>query len=192
MLQSGEIQPLVGSIVGLMGEMGVVNKKSADEFVQKSNAFLSQFAGRTGITKLNSTQIFSGMPPIKIQMVALFRAWDNPQEEVENPFAKLMSWALPQELADDGTFLKSFFDWMRGATDWKDAVMPSRTPTVIGFEYKRRVFMPMVIESIGMPLNSGVNGDGRFVEMAVPMTLCSLAALDRNDWLRTNRGAVSN
>jgi hypothetical protein len=46
---------------------------------------LRNAAGRTGITKLNSTQIFSGMPPVKFSFTAHFRALTDPQSEVRDP-----------------------------------------------------------------------------------------------------------
>jgi len=96
MLQSGALQPIVDSVMG---------KAKDGSAQQKSNSFLSQFEGRTGITKLNSTQVFNGMPPVKIQVAAMFRAWRNPAVEVEAPFDKLMEWALPIELSKDGSVL---------------------------------------------------------------------------------------
>ena len=60
--------------------------------------------------------------------------------------------------------------------------MPSKSPNKISFRYKNRTFAPMVIESIGMPLQSPIDSSGNFVELLVPMTLCSLTALDRDDW----------
>ena len=64
---------------------------------------------------------------------------------------------------------------------------PSIAPAKIAMQYKGRTFSPLVIESIGMPLSSPVNKDGLYVELAVPMTLCSLTAIDREDWSRSER-----
>jgi len=61
--------------------------------------------GQTGITKLNSRQVFSGLPPIKIPITMYFRAWANAQDEVERPINQLFEWALPQELADESAYL---------------------------------------------------------------------------------------
>jgi hypothetical protein len=36
---------------------------------------------------------------MKIQVNALFRAWDDPAREVEAPVEKLIQWALPVELS---------------------------------------------------------------------------------------------
>jgi hypothetical protein len=176
MLQSGALQPLV-TMLG-----GQNDSEKAASAQQNSNKFLSQFEGRTGITKLNSTQVFTGMPPAKIQVTALFRAWKNPLAEVETPFEKLMAWALPVKLSPDGTFLERGVKAAKGGLQAIDVLMPSKSPIRIAMQYKGRTFSPLVIESIGMPLSSPVDVSGRFVELAVPMTLCTLTALDRDDW----------
>lgn len=179
MLQSGALQPLV-TMLG--GQNDPAKAASAQG---ESNKFLSQFEGRTGITKLNSTQVFTGMQPVKIQVTALFRAWANPLKEVETPFDKLMAWALPVKLSPDGTFLERGVKTVSGDLQAIDVLMPSKAPTRIAMQYKGRTFSPLVIESIGMPLGSPVNAGGAFVELAVPMTLCTLTALDRDDWAGT-------
>lgn len=180
MLQSGALQPLADALLGN-------NKK--DEVQQgaqdRSDKFLTQFEGRTGITKLNSTQVFNGMPPVKITVTALLRAWRDSASEVEALFNKLMSWALPVELSKDGTMLARMANTARGNMSYVEALMPSRSPTMIAMRYKNRLFSPLVIESIGMPLNSPVDRNGRFVQLAVPMTLCTLTAIDRKDWAAT-------
>lgn len=173
MLQSGALQPIIDAVMGKAKE-GAAQKKS--------NEFLSQFEGRTGITKLNSTQVFNGMPPIKIQVTALFRAWRSAATEVEAPFNKLMEWALPIELSKDGSVLARAAETAKGDMGYVEALMPSKSPTRIAMKYKGRTYSPLVIESIGMPLSSPVDANGRYVELAVPMTLCTLTAIDRKDW----------
>jgi hypothetical protein len=173
MLQSGALQPIVDSVMGKPKEGGAQ---------QKSNEFLSQFEGRTGITKLNSTQVFNGMPPVKIQVTALLRAWRDTAGEVEAPFNKLMEWALPIELSQDGSVLARAAETAKGEMGYVEALMPSKSPTRIAMKYKGRIYSPLVIESIGMPMSSPVDKSGRYVELAVPMTLCTLTAIDRKDW----------
>lgn len=182
MLSSGALQPIVDSL-----QRGNNKPGDAQAAQSKSAAFLKQFEGRTGITQLNSTQVFSGMPPVKIQVVALFRAWQDPGKEVVEPVEKLMEWALPVELAADGSVLSRLVDTLRGNRDAIEVLMPSRSPVRIAMKYKGRTYCPMVIESIGQPLDAPINKDGLYVEQLIPMTLCSLTALDRKLWagLRT-------
>lgn len=66
MLSSGRFQPVIEAA------MGAKNNAADASAAQKKSADFSQFEGRTGITRLNSTQAFAGMPPMKIQN-ALFR-----------------------------------------------------------------------------------------------------------------------
>lgn len=176
MLQSGVLQPIVeaASMGGAGADGAAAQKKSGD--------FLKQFEGRTGITLLNSTQVFSGMQPVKFQVVAVFRAWSDPASEVEAPVAKLMEWALPVELSKDGSVLARLAKTAKGEIGFIEALMPSRAPVRIAMKYKGRTYFPLVIESIGQPLNSPVDRNGRFVEQLIPMTLCTLTALDRGIW----------
>jgi hypothetical protein len=183
MLQSGTLQPVIDALTPFKSDKQTSGKYEAD------SGTLRQFEGRTGITKLNSTQVFNGMPPVKITVTALFRAWENAAREVEAPFNKLMEWALPVHLDADSTILSRAAEAVKGSRDWVDALMPSQSPVKIAMQYKRRVYSPLVIESIGMPLNSPVDANGRFVQLAVPMTLCTLTALDRKDW--SNSAVVS-
>lgn len=141
---------------------------------------LSSFAGKSGVTKLNSTQVFTGMPPVKFQVTALFRAWKDPGEEVEEPFSQLVQWALPKQLSPDGTLIQI----MNGE------IMATFIPSCIQMTYKGRTYGPLVIESISQPLNSPVDGNGNFVELLVQMSICSLSAIDRKDWLDWHRAAA--
>lgn len=183
MLQSGALQPIVDSLNPF------ANKKSASDpqAQQQAETFLKQFEGRTGITKLNSTQVFNGMPPVKITVTVLFRAWRDAANEVEAPFNKLMEWALPIELAKDGSLLSRAAETVKGTMGYVEALLPSKSPTRIAMKYKGNLYSPLVIESIGMPMNSPVDANGRYVELLVPMTLCTLTALDRADWKQVSK-----
>ena len=149
---------------------------------------VGMFEGRTGITKLNSTQIFYGMPPVKIQCTAVFRAYADAMSEVEEPFNQLMSWALPVELAKDmGSGIADAYRSVAGGNGMSgqqaiNVVLPSSAPTPIAMLYKGRTFKPLVIEQISQPLASPIDKDGQFMQLVVPMTLCSLTAIDRKDW----------
>jgi len=177
MLQSGVLQPIVDAFTSGKG-----SASDASAAQKKSGDFLRQFEGRTGITKLNSTQVFSGMPPVKIQVVALFRAWNDPASEVMAPVDKLMEWALPVELSADGSILARAAKTARGEMGFIEALLPSRAPVRIAMQYKGRTYSPLVIESIGQPMDAQVDRNGRYVEQLIPMTLCTLTALDRQTW----------
>jgi hypothetical protein len=173
MLQSGTLQPLVDA---------VINGKSAQSAQNQSSEFLKQFEGKTGITKLNSTQVFNGLPPLKFQVTALFRAWRDTVSEVEVPLNQLMDWALPQELASDSTILSRAADAARGKIGAIDALLPSKAPAMIAMKYKNRTYAPLVIESIGIPLSSPIDVNGNFIELSLPMTIATLTSIDKTDW----------
>jgi hypothetical protein len=102
-----------------------------------------------------------------------------------------MKWALPVELSKNGTIANSLsavnnaIDNGLTAKNTMEAVLPSLAPVFIGLTYKTRTYAPLVIESIGLPLSSPITKDGAYVELLIPMTLCSLAAWDRADYLKT-------
>ncbi|SET41650.1 hypothetical protein SAMN05216326_12576 [Nitrosomonas marina] len=184
MLQSGALQPIIDAVAGFAGDgssEGLL-RGIATNAQQESNRFIRQFEGRTGITKLNSTQVFNGMPPVKFQVTALFRAWRDPYAEVEAPFEKLMSWSLPVKLSPDGSILARSVNSARGETGFIDALVPSIAPVLVALRYKKRTYAPLVIESVTDPISSPIDVEGRFIEKAVPMTLATLTAIDRDDW----------
>lgn len=194
MLQSGALQPALNSLIGAGGVLAeAVGVKGAPDAAarlsQKAAASTREFEGRTGITRLNSMQVFSGMPPIRISVTALFRAWSDPAGEVESPFNQLMAWALPQKLSELGPILSRAADYVAGKdVSAADVLAPSLAPTKIAMTYKGKTYAPLVIESIGQPISSPVDSNGRFVELLVPMTLCTLTALDSADWQRIEAG----
>ena len=176
MLQTGSLQPLIGAVTG-NATTGL-----AGDVKNGASGVVGSFEGRTGITKMNSTQVFSAMQPIKVTGTLVLRAWRDPDAEVEAPLAKLMEWALPQYLSADGSVLARAIDAGGGGMSTVEALMPSKAPVVVSMRYKARLFKDMVIESIGLPLDSPINARGRFVSLRLPITLCSLTAIDRDDW----------
>ena len=173
MLLSGALQPVVDAL-NIKGVVSDSTKSNAD-------SLLKQFEGRTGITKLNSTQVFSGSAGAKIQVTVLFRAYRNAVNEVETPFNQLMAWALPVELAGNSTLLSRAIA-AKGIDDVVDVLLPSKSPVMIAMQYKNRTFSPLVIESIGYPITSPIEKNGNYVELSVPLTLSTLTAIGRDDW----------
>lgn len=187
MLQSGALQPVMAAL-GLGSEDGKAQDKSGG-MGAKAQEFAKAAEGRTGITKLNSVQIFVGMTPVKFSVSALFRAWLDPASEVEAPFTQLMNWALPIELSEDGALVQGI-NAVKGNNTWLDVLMPSKAPTMIAMQYKGRTYSPLVIEGITDPLDSSIDGYGRFTQKLVPLQLSSLAAWDRKDWANTRKVAL--
>jgi hypothetical protein len=164
LLQSGQLDPTAKTIDKLSGT--------------DVSPLLPELEGKTSVTKLNSTQVFNGMPPVKIPVTALFRAWKNPQQEVEAGLNQLMTWALPVMLAGDSTVISR----AGGGAGAVGTLLPSQVPVFIAMKYKNRTYKPLVIESISAPISSSVDKNGKFTELAVQMQLATLTAIDGKDW----------
>lgn len=180
MVQSGAI----GSVMNALRDSGSVTEGGTVDGLLNNkdiNDLSSEFRGATGITKLNSTQIFSGMNPIKISMSVKFRAYYSAYEEVELPYRQLLEWALPEELASDGVLSNLIRSNPGNVEEFLKAMLPSRAPALVGFQYKNRTYEPMVIESISEPMDSPIDATGDYTELLVPMTISTLTALDRHD-----------
>lgn len=178
MAQSGSFKGILQAVGGHIPEGFVQTKEFVDDLTKASEGLV----GKSGVTKLNAMQIYGGSPPLKIQITAFLRAFKDPFKEVEAPLKQLHEWTLPRYLAPDSPaaeFIKSGFDVL--------ALMPSDTPTIVGFIYKSRIFQPCVIESVSDPLDSPIDRHGNRISASVQITLTSLTALDRHDWKKTYR-----
>lgn len=168
--QSGALAALVSQFKDFLGRNG-----AGDNAVTDAASKLQGLEGRTSVTKLSSRQVYSGSPPMKIQMTAHFRALFDPLNEVERPINELMSWFLPQELAEDGLVLTL-------ANGGAPSLYPSRIPRYIGMRYADTLFEPMVLEAMPLPLTGPRDKNGRLIQASIQLTLASLTSLDANDW----------
>lgn len=177
MLQSGSLSPTLQAMASAAG-VDSNNTSAVSEFLSKAN-------GRTGITKLNSTQIFTGMPPVKMSLTLHFRALKDPVAEVREPIMKLKEWAAPQLLAGDGLLAGG----IRNGADQSliETIFPSITPQIIAMKYGDMTYEPMVIESISEPFTNPRSSDGVMLSCSVQITLSTLTALDRRDIRNTIR-----
>lgn len=175
LLQTGALAPLgmlwdqfIKNIPETVLEKYGINRQGAA-------SALKALEGRSSVTKLNSTQVFNGLPPMKISFTAHFRAENNPLEEVEHPLNQLIEWALPKSIVDDGILAQA-------AKGNAQSLWPSETPTIIGMQYAGRSFQPLVIESAPYPLSAPRDPEGRMLSAQVPIVVASLAAWDARDW----------
>lgn len=168
MLQSGALNATLQAISDLIG----VKVSGMDEA-------MSSVVGRTGITKLNSTQVFNGMPPVKITLTMHFRALSDPVKEVQRPIQQIEEWAVPQHLAADGLIANA----AKGGTDQGLGAVayPSVSPQIIGMQYGDMTLLPLVIESVGKPITAPRSEKGVMLSAMLPVTLATLTALDRRD-----------
>lgn len=193
LIQSGALLPLqdrAGESTKVVGNVAPQLQRAIDSVGSGTDSFgitgtqssLRDLRGVSGVTKINSTQIFSGMAPAKFSMTLLFRAWRDAYKEVEEPLRQLQKWAVPIDLAEQGAIVGNLSgEFGNLALLDISRLLPSRAPTLIAMRYGNTTFQKLVIESIEEPITSPRGKDGFYTEIAVPITLATLTALDRDD-----------
>lgn len=179
MIQSGQMGIVANALQagGFANEPGTLSNSLAESAKRAS----TKLVGKTGITKLNSRQVFSGMPPVKLNFTLHFRAMSDPQSEVEIPYCRLLEMALPKKLAEDGSLAEAI-KTNGGAVDKVlTALFPSDAPTMVGMIYAGKRYSPMVIEHLSNHIDIPIDTDGYTLHRAVQVSLSTLAALDRQD-----------
>jgi len=169
LLQAGGFSSMLSALQKLLpkGALDTVSEK------------VRSMEGRTSFTKLNSTQVFNGMAPIKLSVTAHFRSYENSNKEVREPMNQLMAWALPKKLAQDGPASEA----LGGNLE----VFPSEVPQIIGMKYGDMLWAPLVIESMPYPLTGPRDVRGALSHASLTMQLATLTALDREDWTSARR-----
>jgi hypothetical protein len=175
---SGLLQ--AGGFSSIMAQLQKLMPAGSMDGVAKT---VSGLEGRSNLTKLNSTQIFNGMPPIKISVTAHFRAYRDPVLEVRQPMDQLMAWAVPKKIAPDGPIAE--------AVQGNISVFQSEVPQIIGMKYADMLWAPLVIESIPYPLTGPRDSSGVMTHASMALQLATLTALDEPDWraIRTSSAA---
>jgi hypothetical protein len=181
-LQTGVLDSYIEPILG---------KGSGDSLLSRLSSSLSEVSregqGRSGMTKLNSTQVFTGAAPIKFPITLHFRAFDNPEREVHAPIDQLARWTLARELSVSGSIVSAIQNLSQGQGVLK-ALLPSLAPQMVALRYGRYTFAPLVIESMSHPITGPRTSDGALLNVSVQVALASLTALDQNDWARALNG----
>lgn len=196
-LQSGMITQAVESISAATS--GGDEAKSG--FMSKLSEFLQQGEGRTGITKLNSTQVFTGNEPLKLDGTLAFRAYADPLSEVTQPITALWKMALPKSLADGDTIANNAVDMVSmiggmlngtqsGSTETVvKAIFPSEAPGYVAVKYRGKTYAPMVIESISQPLVNPTSALGD-VYATVQISLGTHRSWDAKDIENSGQSAL--
>jgi hypothetical protein len=181
LVQSGSI----GSLANLLGkgsEDGIRSRLS-----QEITEFSQAAQGRSGMTKLNSTQVFTGAAPVKIPLTLHFRAFSDPIAEVRAPIDQLARWTLARQLAANGSIVQAIQNFTAGQGFLK-SLLPSQAPQMVGLRFGGYAFSPLVIESMTHPLTVPRSSAGDPLHVTVQITLATLTALDQEDWARARRG----
>lgn len=147
--------------------------------IDQTKAQLKTLEGKTAVTKLNSTQVFTGMPPMRVNVTAHFRALWNATNEVEKPMQQLMAWAQPKKLATQG-LVGNALDSSQNL-GWS-TLYPSDAPQIIGMSYANMDIRPLVIETIPYPLTGPRDSNGNLLSGTMTLALATLTALDKDDW----------
>jgi hypothetical protein len=179
--QSGDLMNLTAKLsekapAGLLQALGVD--------VQSVLGTMAAMQGRSGITKINSRQTYSGSAPVKIPLTLKFRAFSEPKLEVEDPVQQLFLWALPQSIA--GGSLASAALSNNGNSGILENLLPSKMPTLLRLELGwgdgRRSYSPVVIESVSHPIKTPRGVNGEMLNVDVRLQLATLTAMDVADW----------
>lgn len=181
MLQSGTLLNYATTLLGKGDAGGIVDRLRTE--VQD---FASEGVGRSGMTKLNSTQVFTGAAPVKIPLTLHFRAFDDPKREVQDPIDQLAQWTLARQLAANGSLVQAIENFSAGQGFLK-SLLPSVAPQMIGLRYAGYLLSPLVIETMSRPLTVPRTKDGEPLHMQVQLVLASLTALDSDDWARARQ-----
>jgi len=180
MLQSGSLVPVINALQAINplkdGSIGSALDASSD----KLKAAVRELEGRTGLTKLNSRQVFAGMPPVRMNFAMEFRATHDAVKEVEAPLQRLLEWVFPQELAEDG-ILSEVLQTARDLDSFIKAMFPSLAPKLLALTYAGKTYAPMVVESISYPLDAPKDSKGNMIAVTVQVNMATLTALDRAD-----------
>jgi hypothetical protein len=183
MLQSG------GFDAALKALAAAVPDGAARKAVESLQSSLDGLRGKSAVTKLNSVQIFTGMPPMKISVTAHFRATSNAKTEVQSPLAQLMEWTLPKKLSESGVVTKV----LQGGPDGiAKTLYSSEAPQIIAMQFADTLFMPIVIESMGHPLTGPRGSDGLMISAQTTLSILEkgIYPMILFPYLRTRRLAV--
>lgn len=205
MLQTGQFATVINALQTVLPDsVNEVTGGLADEMANKARDASRALEGRTGITKLNSRQVFSGMTPIKIVLTLHLRAIRDPEREIYEQYQRLLRWSLPQQLAEDGmlssiirgggnvstavagaaqdgTRAGAMQALRQSGSETIKALFPSLAPRMVAFIYGGQVIKPMVVESLSNPLDGPRYRNGKFTYLPVQLTLATLTALDQSD-----------
>lgn len=168
----------------LLGLLGVSQESEAGGFVDKISSLASIPSGKSSITKMNSRQIYTGHAPLKITCTLLFRAWQDPQSEVIAPFNALLKMAYPNKMAEN------LASAAKNAQDKSlSSLFPSDAPLRVLMTYKGETFPPLVIESIGKPLDAPYSPMGD-IWLEVPVSFSTYQSMDAQDFQKAQKGAI--
>jgi hypothetical protein len=85
---------------------------------------------------------------------------------VEAPIEQLMRWVFPRHLERDSSILSRGIKTATGEKTGVDVLLPSEIPAMIAMKYKRRVYKPLGIKLIRLPLSPPIDREGKFIALS--------------------------
>lgn len=199
-LQSGQTEQVTQLLASKMEEYGGAAGESVAGIVRPLAEVMGAAEGRSGITKLNSRQVFVGHEPIKFELTLAFRAYQDPVAEVTKPIKALWAMGYPAQMAEDmitaavqsteeaaNTGVTSTTEGMKKLVE---TLFPTIAPTYVALTYKGETYKPLVIESISRPLLNPYSSFGD-VYATVQISLGTHRSWDQKDLQNIGHSAVN-
>lgn len=196
LVQSGEFVSSLGNIAnsaessnGLIGvaanALAKVGEVTGFSNVLKSvgNA-IESVAGKTNLTKVNSTLIFNSTQGVRMSLTLHLRAWEDAKKEVEEPISWLEKWSLPASLSTKG-IAQNVANSVSKNDSLTEGVFgglfPSTVPPFIAITHAGRTYLPFLIESISTQLVTERDSNMNRLAVTVTITIVSRTAWDATD-----------
>jgi hypothetical protein len=125
--------------------------------------------GLTTVSSFNSTQAWSGNAPMTFNIVMIFKAYDDPKNEVNNAIMALEEMASPE---------------------LNNSLVGGRTPQSVTLNIGRtNIYTDIVIESVSSELDAPKTKEGYFLENTVTLTLTAKNVINRSKIKSTFKGS---
>jgi hypothetical protein len=158
----------------------------AGEYADKWKA-LEKFKGRTLITKASTTQVWAGVAPQSISLSLEFKAFTDPQLEVEKPIKELMKIYSPElvknQLENTENIIKEL--WKSGTKAEISKTALGYTPNPISISIMEKYYsLVYFIESINLSQDRVmIDRNGDRIYQVVELSLGSRQGLTKEELL---------
>jgi hypothetical protein len=164
-LQSGNWADTLDTVLGTVGfDMSDTTKEK-----------LNSLAGRSNLTKENSTQIYTSTNPVSIPFTLYFETWEDAKAEVEDQLDVLKQWSLPEYLSDQ-SLLSSF-----AQEKTLESLFPSLVPPFVALYYGGKRYAPLLIQTYSESLTMPKDSEGNRMFVTIPVNFLSREAWDKNN-----------
>lgn len=180
MIQTGQLGAFLNTFTAATG-IGTAEGSMTRDLNDKLQKVAKNLEHRTGLTRVNSRQVFVASQPVKIECTLHFRAYSDPENEVVAPYRRLLEWTLPQELANDTVLQGMIKNGVNDPVELLTALFPSTAPRIVGFRKADETYAPLVVEGVSAPLDGPIDSQGLPLYRSVQVSMSTLTALDKSD-----------